>query len=509
MQVFLKQHTKYVFIAVCLFLITSSILLRSVEVLNKNYVFGYDQGRDYESVKTIVIDHKLTLIGSASGGGFSGFQGIFHGPFYLYLLVIPFILFNGDPYGGILFMFLFGIGSIVLGYSIGEKIFGRLGGLITATLLAVSPTLISQSRMVWAPNPATVFILGALWSVYAVRFSSPSSIFLTGFLAGFLYNFEIPFAVPICIALLIYFFLIYKIRSIRQYIWLLGGILTALLPMIVFSLRHGIRFYQSFIIASSGIGPIVLDFFKERKFLPSIFLSNFSHSFPVHSMIPDSVLLMGLVITTYFFVVKETDVRRKKYVLFLVLLPIVSFLLYFVLGIPVYEHYLGVLTLCYIFITAYTILSLRKYIKIVPISIALIVLLGPIILIINGFIRNFQKDYVDYGGGAKIRGKLDAIDYIYSDANGKPFGLYIFTPPVYTYAYDYLLWWYAEKKYHFVPKEEKNGIFYLLIEPDWEKPWSYNGWLETVIKEGDVIETRELPSGLIVQKRVASNHETN
>ena len=78
-----------------------------------------------------------------------------------------------------------------------------------------------------------------------------------------------------------------------------------------------------------------------------------------------------------------------------------------------------------------------------------------------------------------------------------------FTPPVYTYAYDYLIWWYGNRNYNYIPHKEKKGIFYLLMEPDSSKPWSYKGWLETVIKTGTILETKELPSGFVVQKRYA------
>ena len=50
-----------------------------------------------------------------------------------------------------------------------------------------------------------------------------------------------------------------------------------------------------------------------------------------------------------------------------------------------------------------------------------------------------KADYVDYGGASKIKGKIDALNYIYSDAKGKPFGLFVFSPPVYTYPYEYLI----------------------------------------------------------------------
>src|SRR3989344_8542707 len=103
-------------IILLLFILGVALLPRSIEVLNKNYIFGFDQGRDYLAVKSIVVDHKLTLIGSEIGAGSAGFQGIFHGPFYYYSLSLPFALTNGDPYGGVVLMFLFGMSSVVFSY---------------------------------------------------------------------------------------------------------------------------------------------------------------------------------------------------------------------------------------------------------------------------------------------------------------------------------------------------------------------------------------------------------
>ena len=59
-------------------------LVRAIEVLTNNYIFLFDQGRDYLVVKEIVLNHKLTLIGASTG-----LHGIFSGPFWYYLLTIP------------------------------------------------------------------------------------------------------------------------------------------------------------------------------------------------------------------------------------------------------------------------------------------------------------------------------------------------------------------------------------------------------------------------------------
>ncbi|MBI4130408.1 hypothetical protein HY468_03770, partial [Candidatus Roizmanbacteria bacterium] len=129
-----------------------------------------------------------------------------------------------------------------------------------------------------------------------------------------------------------------------------------------------------------------------------------------------------------------------------------------------------------------------------------------ILLTAGGFNRiylNYAHDYYDYGGGAKISGKVDAIDFVYEDAKNVPFNVLVFMPPIYTYPYEYLFAWHGKNRYGYVPGNEKEGTFYLIMEPDPQKPWSYKGWQETVIKSGEVVWMKTLPSGTIVEKRIA------
>jgi hypothetical protein len=74
--------------------------------------------------------------------------------------------------------------------------------------------------------------------------------------------------------------------------------------------------------------------------------------------------------------------------------------------------------------------------------------------------------------------------------------------PIYTYPYDYLFKTYGKETYGYVPGSEKKGLVYLIIEPDGSKPWTYKGWLETVIVGGDIISTTTLGTGHIIQKRI-------
>jgi hypothetical protein len=156
----------------------------------------------------------------------------------------------------------------------------------------------------------------------------------------------------------------------------------------------------------------------------------------------------------------------------------------------------------FLFLTIYSIVSLIQINK----RFSYVVLLSIFLLLFTTFMPKafamVRYDWTDYGGTQKIKGKINVVDEIYKDANGQPFGLFIFTPPVFTEPYDYTVNWYGKKTYGYVPNQSMNGLFYLLIEPSIESPWSYKGWVETVIKKGDLVWEKTLDNGFIIQKRI-------
>jgi hypothetical protein len=186
--------------------------------------------------------------------------------------------------------------------------------------------------------------------------------------------------------------------------------------------------------------------------------------------------------------------------LYFCLFPLATFVFYIFFPNAVWQWYLTHLYFVYIMIAAVTGYFLVKRIKIFrPICFLILALMA-----FAGFevLRSrYSHDFFDLRGVAGIKGKIQAIDYIYNDAQGEQFNVSVFTPPIYDYPYRYLLGWYGEKKYGYVPGEEKEGLFYLWIEPDSSRPWSHKGWMETVIKVGEVLDDKVLPSGFIIQKR--------
>jgi len=464
----------------------------------------FDQGREYLAVKKIVIDHKLTLIGPELGSGAAGFSGVFQGPVFYYLLAIPLFLFQGDPYGSIILMFFFGLLTIGFSFYLGNKTFGKWGGLVLSLLVALSPPLVAQSRLLWAPHLVSLFVLITFYYVYLIP-KNTKYIFLAAFFSAFVYNFELAIAVPLSLVLLLYSVIVLRFANFKKYIFLFSGYALGLLPMFLFEIRHsfmGIKgtFIYSFQHSETDVTLKFIELITKDHFKSFIF--NFLDTFPRQNIIPPLFIFLAVFAPVIYFVLKEKHKDLKHFIIFLILLPPISFFVLNFIRSGIFPHYLAHLNLVYILLFVYVALKIFE-----QKSLFLKILLSVFILIhlinaIPNSIQTFIADLKDYGGTAKNKGKIDAIDYIYKDSKGKEFGLLVFSPPIYTYPYDYLIQWYAQKKYGYVPHKEKKGLFYLLIEKDGEKPWSHNGWLETVIKTGKILETKTLPSGFIVQKRV-------
>lgn len=495
-----KRKSNYLFFLTLFFVIFLSIFPRCVEILNQNSLFLFDQGREMLAAKKIVVDHKFILIGTEIGAGDAGISGVFHGPLYYYMLSIIFILFNGDPQGGIYLMFGFGLLSIAFGYYVGYRMFGKWVGLLLSLLISISPIFIAQSRFIWSPNPPTLFMLAAFYCTYIIsKNKSLLFTFLAAFFSGFVYNFELGVAVPMSLTLLIYSFFLFK-KQIKNYVFLIAGFVMGYLPMFLFEIRHDFL----------GLRGIITYLFKHKVATHSVqqtnflvdhfnsFINSFSSTFPFQFLF--QLVFLFIIVVSIYYIRKEKVKYLKYFFSFLLLLIPVTYLVFSPLRNTVYGIYLQHLNVAYLLLTCYIVYSSFKYnIKLFLIVLLFILINFPIGL--YSAVATTIHDYPDYGGIAKIRGKIDVVDFIYKDANKKPFGLLVFTPPVYTYPYDYLLWWYGRTKYNYVPYSEKKGVFYLLMEPDPSKPWSYNGWLETVVKDGKVEWTKTLPSGFVVQKR--------
>ena len=466
--------------------------LRAQETLSGNFLFLKDQGRDMLAVKSIVVDKKPTLIGP-----YTGLQAVFQGPLYYYLLAVPFVFSGGNPGAVMWLMLAVSMAAIYVGYLMGRAFFSEDVGLIVAFLFAVSPAAAAAATFIW--SPFFILPLSTLCLYFFMRWvktGQKQSFLLLVCGLGLLFHFEIAFAVPFTLAIFLSTIYISRIKQYKfPFLSLIMILLLFLSPLIFFDLRHDFLTTKSLVSLVSGrtqglggselYGKIVYDHFIR-------FLLNLKATFIAENTVAEVFSFFTILVGLGYLILGRSLIIKT-----LLSIPAILFIIYLAYPFQIWDWYLIGLFPVYLTLGGIFLNSLRKTRHG---QVIFLLVIGTLLL---HSIRKLDGLYriPDYGGTAKIRGKIDAIDAIYLDVQGKPFNLLVFTPVVLTDAYDYLLWWHGQKNYGYLPGKEKKDTLYLLIEPDPSKLWSYNGWLETEIKVGKVLETRELPSGFIMQKR--------
>jgi len=476
----------------------SGIALRSVELANGNFVFTFDQGADLLAAARIIAEKKLTLIGAEAGGGYAGLPGVFHGPGYRYILAAVSFFSDGNPYGAMAVLWIFQMLTAGVLYMTARKVFSPVAGLVTVFIFLISPACIGMSRVIWAPNYAGLGIAVYLYILLTEKRDGMRRAAVLSFIAASLYHFEIPYAVAAMLSAALYVWFIEKRRSWRIWIAGLAGSVVGVMPMILFEIRHGwmiVRGLHQFLT-----NPSVVTMSSPFDISGNIR----TLAYAINTLFPP---VSGLAVWFWpavccvciiWALQRKTSQKARNGFAGLLCILFAHVLVFVPYRNPVYGHYLVVSSFSLILMVAYIIQeALKTHMRIIAWGFVSALALFALLL----YPRTIIADYHDYGGTVKIKGKTDAIDVIYRMADSKPFSLLVFTPPVYPYAYEYLLQWYAKKIYGYLPGTEKKGDVYLLMEPDPAKPWSYKGWLETVIVDGKIVDTVKLPSGFIIEKR--------
>jgi hypothetical protein len=496
----MKKSTRLLIILAFVVIIIAAIP-RSVEVFSHNFIFGYDQGKHWLAAKSIVIDHKFPLIGDEVGGA----RGFFQGSGWFYLLAIPFIVFNGNPYGAIMLMFFLGMATVLSALWVFSRSFGTTKAISIAGCLAIAPILIEISRFAWPPYVIAPLSIFYLYSIYRVIQGDYYYMPIAYFIIGCMAHFEIAtagtlFIVTTCMGLP---YGLWKKIPLR-YVVLSGvAFVLPITPLIIFDFRH--NFLNARGIMATFFGPSqnglsrpdIMRTFSNHWLVYSV---DFFRAFQVTYLTKIGtciVLLLGIPLLWS----KKIIISERLFMIFLYVFPCALFGVlmgyrgdlwgWWILELPVVSCVLLGLVLANMWTRKKMIWKC--------------IVVGAIVFMFGGYLRSainfWNYDYIDYGGTHKMRGKSDAIDFIFSDAKTKDFGLFVFAPPIYTYPYDFLLWW-KGRSYGYIPPQEKKQIYYLLAEPDPEKPWTYKGWMETAVTGGTDVNIWTLPSGFIVVKRM-------
>jgi len=302
--------------------------------LSEQYIFEYDRERDYYDVKSIVVNHKVPLIGMTVN------SFIYLGPWFNFIQVPFFALLGGDPiYGAYLIATVNFAVFLLIYYLIKRLTFSQLTA-ICAALLWVS----SANQINWTvPLVPLFFLLFIL--LYEIIKQKPSLFFVSSITLiwslSLHFHPQMIFLAPVWLFVVISFFQKVKKHPLRSVLYILIAFVIPLLPLIVFDLRH------SFLDTKA-----VLNFFTQNSsqtspdpgFRPLYSLRQFS----LPLVLPFPWLKHNILFSSFLFAIAVYAVIKKPRFFYLLFISLVSL---FLMGFyrqntwPEYYHLAGGMSL--------------------------------------------------------------------------------------------------------------------------------------------------------------------
>lgn len=198
--------------------------------------FHYDQGRDAKIIWDLWHNGKLFLIGPTTG-----LDGIFLGPFYYYLIAIPYYLSAGNPVIVSIFLsFLVTLSLFVL-YLTGVEIGGKITGFTALLIGSFSNYLIFSGR--WLSNPTPIYLTSILIFYSFVKLIktkkiSPNWWYLSYFLVGVSTHFELASAIFYLPILFIFTFWQRKKINLKTFTIAIAFLFITFIPQLWFNFKH-------------------------------------------------------------------------------------------------------------------------------------------------------------------------------------------------------------------------------------------------------------------------------
>lgn len=485
-----KTILEYILLFLIVFL---GFYLRVRGVLTDSFAYTYDVGRDLLAVQGIVQNHKIPLIGPTTG-----VEGIFYGPWWYYILVIPFIAVKGNPQGASFFMALVSLSTVLLSYIAGKKISGSFLGLIFASFVSFFPPLINSQ--IWSPYLAFPFLawffilLADIYKNERIRY-----FFLLGLCVGFIGEAEVVFGAIFLIASLLSLILtLRKSLKIRFLLSFFLGFLLIILPRIIFELRHNFLMTRAFLHTVQGgfVGNHSSNFLFKLLDRVNFIREDWSYAVANRNELWSIIVFIFVALTSPLIYKKSSKIERQ----FIQTIFIISFTYlfsFYFFNHELYLHYIQGLPLVFVLLLSFSVALLHNVSKKLAFLIFLIVVwvnLSPVNLILN-----INKPIWE-GDASVYRNQLAVVDYVYNDSKGKPFKYVVYTPPIHDYTYRYLFSWYAEqRRVNLI--DQRSKLMYFIIEPD-SMPIRRVKWLEQREKDGKIIKEKVVKGGITVQTRI-------
>lgn len=448
------------------------------------FQFSWDFGRDMLWVRKLTIDFSPILVGP-----WGSLEGSFFGPLYYYLLAPFLLLFKHDPRAAVLMVTIFISLLPLVIYWWGKRLGFGIEAWFWAAGIAILPWFTSLSLYSFSqqliPAWSVLFLIGQ-WNF--LRLKNWKTYMGLWLIAGLAWNFE---PVNAGWAFLVAGWLgvlILKNKSWRDWLVMgsiaLAGVVLSLLPNIVFDFRHNftqILAFKRLLVGSDSSYGISIPFWFRPIDRWRVMIGLASEAMFFRNSIGLTVL-MGvclLIWNRWGSAFKTAKFQVHNQILRLVGYNLLGVFVYFLIFPKLLKDYYLYMVPLYVWML--TVLLLRLWWCLWPSwRKAMIIICG--LFIVGMWFQNltfgvYRNQAVYYAA------QKEMVDIVYARAQGRPFKLYVYTPLVYDYPYQYLISWYGDRQYGYIPVE----YGYLPNVPDYVyRKADYDHNKETRVGEGEV-----------------------
>jgi len=325
----------YLFLAV----LVASLVLRLYKPLSY-YYYAHDQDLASWFFLDVVKNGHLRLIGQETS-----VHGVFIGPLFYYLLIPFYLLFGGQPYGGILLVGLLGLFSVFSIYFVFSEIVNKKAGFIGSILYSFSYIVIFTDREVVPTMPVYLWSIWYLYVIHLVLESKQKqALTLAGLLFGLVWHLNMGLVV---VAPLFFLALVLTKQKLilKNVLYFAAALILLMLPFFVFELRHG--FIQTQAILAGGTAGAHVSIYSRFDRLLQILGTN-ARNILWGDMVPLSDLWAHLIILIFFAAAIFKKVIKPKLSVLLVLW-LLTYVTFFTLNaINVSEYYLNGMTVVWL-----------------------------------------------------------------------------------------------------------------------------------------------------------------
>lgn len=451
--------------------------------------FGPEQGRDFLVIRDIVINHKMTLIGSKTDTA-----GIFHGPIFYYLASIPFALTHGDPIAVFMFLVLIQSVSVFLAYQLTFDLCkSKRAGYIAAIMFAVGYVFIVYAR--WLSNPPLSIPLSMLLMLSLSRFiqGKPKYLVIAAIMYGLVGQAEfinyLLFGIIGILILAMYWKQFITTKLIVIVMSFAAGLVTSFGTYILFDFRHNFLISKAVLDLVLGKGVNNLSLWTSIAGAFRVLMEQCAQITGLFGW-GWGALITALAMYTLTKRLPGNSKLRLLIVWFWVPPIFLAILRHGMLD----QLYAGVIAgAAILFALALDWLWEKK--SAVGITVLSLVVGINVYTGIRNFSVNNQIFFQPQQSAVRYTDQLAVLDWVYVHAQGQPFSFQSFTVPYFIQdAWIYLLQYYALPKYGYLPDNLGRKRIFIIIQNDPND--SYNSlfrknWHTSITREWKSMSVRE------------------